>query len=685
VGTSYTPRTKLTAGKTYRWQVKAVTQSGREGASLLAGSQPTFTVAASTATPQATPQPTSPAGISGSRFPTLEWVPVTGATSYTVLVREAGTVGGFVKLADTFAYPAGEDDTTAWLSPGTYEWMVEAYNGSVPLSQSATTSTFTILPPTQVTGESLAMSGLALENDTTSCSNALDPAKALADQQCVDLRATPVLSWNPDPEVGYYQVWLSRDQQLTNVVSGYPVSVESTHYTPRVSLIDSQAGSAFYWFVQPCKVDAKCASPQHAQHAFNKLSKPVETISPSAGDEQANDITFTWRDYLATNQDPATPTTPTPSVHTGVRSIEPDVEARQYRLQVDDEPNFQSPLETVIVDQTTYTSYANTYPEGPLYWRVQAIDGSSNSLTWSDPVSFTKASPTVALQGATSPSVSGARPLRWDPLAFAASYDVEVYKNGDTIGSPANRVVTGNSKQVAFSLALPLEVSDASYTWRVRPVDAKDRKGPWTSLDDADATFRVIGDAPNLTTPLEEEIVTGNDALFTWQPPERASTYKFERRLEGQTGVAETRTTPALAWAPTSTIPNGSWEWRVSALDSTGKVIRASAWRSFRVDSTRPTVTSATPSTSVSRTTNFVAKFSEPVTGVSSRTYRIYKSGSTSPLTATVTLNSTRTKATLNPAANLKSGVSYVIKLTSKICDDAENKLTAYSWKVRAQ
>ena len=682
--TSFTPRTKLTVGKTYRWQVQTQTQSEREGASLVAGSQRTFTIAASTATSGPTPEPTSPAGISGTRFPTLRWTEVTGATHYRILVRPAGTLGGFVYLANSFGYPAGEDHTASWLSPDTYEWTVEAYNGSAIISQALSTSTFTILPPSEVTGESLAMSGLALDNDATSCSNALDPAQPLADQQCVDLRATPVLSWGLDPEVGYYRVWLARDQQMTNVVAGYPVDVETTQYTPRTSLIDSQAGSAFYWFVQPCKVDGKCAALQHAQHAFNKLSKPVELIAPDVGDTQANDITFTWRDYLATNQDASTPTA---TGHTGVYSIEPDVEARQYRVQVDSDPNFQDPLiDAAVVDQTTYTSNSTTYPEGPLYWRVQAIDGSGNSLTWSDPVSFTKASPKVTLlEPVGNQAVSGAAPLRWSPLAYAASYDVEVYKNGDVIGSPANRVVVGNSKQVAFSLALPLEVSDTPYTWRVRPVDAKNRPGPWSSLDDPAARFRVVGQSPIPTQPLSGAIVAGNDSLFTWLPADRAASYRFERRLDGATGLAESRNTPATAWAPLSAIPNGAWEWRVVALDSGGKMIRASAWLSFRVDSTSPTVTSASPRSRVLRTTNFVARLSEPVQGVSGTTYRLYKSGSNSPLTATVTLNSARTKATLNPSRNLRVGATYVIKLSSSIRDGAGNRLTPYSWKVRAR
>ena len=46
----------------------------------------------------------------------------------------------------------------------------------------------------------------------------------------------------------------------------------------------------------------------------------------------------------------------------------------KYQFQIDDEPTFASPLETVVVDQPTYTSADKLYPEGPLYWRVQPID-----------------------------------------------------------------------------------------------------------------------------------------------------------------------------------------------------------------------------------------------------------------------------------------------------------------------
>ena len=161
-------------------------------------------------------------------------------------------------------------------------------------------------------------------------------------------------------------------------------------FIPTNALIDSQAGSAFYWHVQPCRAIGNCRSLEHAKHAFNKISNPVELLTPTQDSSFANSVTFTWRDYLQTN-------TSAPRDPSGVGSVAADVEAMTYRVQVDDDPNFQSPLETAVVDQTTYTSPGTTYPEGPLYWRVQAIDGSSNPLTWSTPGRFAKRSPAVTL------------------------------------------------------------------------------------------------------------------------------------------------------------------------------------------------------------------------------------------------------------------------------------------------
>ncbi len=143
--------------------------------------------------------------------------------------------------------------------------------------------------------------------------------------------------------------------------------------------------------------------------------------------------------------------------------------------------------------------------------------------------------------------------------------------------------------------------------------------------------------------------------------------------------------TAALAWAPKELIADGLWEWRVTAKNAATAALGSSGWRTFKVDGTVPKVISKSPTSTAYRTTNFVAKFSEPVRGVSGSTFRIYRSGSTTPLAAGVTLSPDRRTATLNPSANLRVGLYYTIRLTSGITDLNGNRLATTSWKVKAR
>jgi hypothetical protein len=78
-------------------------------------------------------------------------------------------------------------------------------------------------------------------------------------------------------------------------------------------------------------------------------------------------------------------------------------------------------------------------------------------------------------------------------------------------------------------------------------------------------------------------------------------------------------------------------------------------------------------------------KFSEPVTGVSTSTFRIYRKGVPDPVPASVRLNTAGTKAVLDPQRRLKAGQVHTVKLTNGISDTAGNALAAASWKVRTR
>ncbi len=677
--TTYTPRFALTPGTTYRWWVRTVTGGGRNGAGVVPSAQNTFTLAAQPSPSASLPQPTSPtSGTHAVRFPGLTWTAVSGATYYKVYLRDTATIAAAVPLADAFVYPAGDDSGTGYLLPGTYEWYVEAYGAGGYLGQGGT-RTFVIDGLPAISGHRVAMSGTASQSAATSCTDALQ-------NRCTNVRQSPVLRWNPVDNAGSYKVVLSKDNQFTNIYATY--YADTNALTPTTALPESQAEDAYYWVVLPCKwsIASACRSLSPATHAFSKLSNAVELTSPAhdpgAAAPIANEITFSWRDYMLTTFDSTNAAVKDEVGQNG------GVEAATYRIQVSTTPNFSGTVWQDDVDQTTYTEHSNAYPEGVLYWRVRAIDYSGNQLPWSVVRTVWKKSPPPAPTSPINGAVVGTgAPLRWTPQNYADGYEVEVYRDGDTTFQPVNRVANAVVQQAAWTPATPLPVRAAAYVWRIRRIDISGYRGPWSS-DPAgapDASFKVRATAPNLVSPAAGAYVTGNGSSFSWGAVDDAATYRYERRKAGEAGLLEAISTVALAWAPTAPIADGSYEWRVVAVDNQGADIRASAWRSVKVDATRPTVTAHAPTGRVTRSTNFNVRFSERVANVTSTSFRVYRVGYSTPVSATVSLSSTGRYATINPKANLLVGKSYYVKLSTGIKDPAGNRLTAFQWKVTAK
>jgi hypothetical protein len=565
---SFTPRTALVVGHTYRWQVQTITADGRKGSTLLPVSQPTFTVtaqpAASALTPEATDAPTS------ARFPTLTWTPVVGAKVYRVLVRPTGTIG-YTQLQDASPYPATEDLDVGNLAPGVYDWIVEAYDNTNNLiSTTSTPGQYTITALPQPTSTAVGLTGNAI---TGNAGTTVDTCPSTLPSSCQNLRGTPVLSWTPDPNAAYYQLYISYDAEMTNLYTPQPIDVYGSTWADVAELPDSQAGSAYYWEAVPCLAENVCGPLAHATLAFNKESDQVVLTSPVSADPShpttvQNDVHLSWQDYLTSEAGADSSDT---SLQTPARTG-----PKQYRVQVSTTPDFSTLVETALVDQTSFTSYLTTYPEGPLYWRVQVVDDSSNNLNWSATGVFVKSSPAPTQTfpvstGGGIPSVNGKNLLTWNAQNFAASYDLEVYKNDDLIGQDANKVLSANSLVTAYAPSNLLPASATPYTWRVRRVDAAGRKGPWSPLTE----FLVTGDSPTLTSPVNGSHEAPNDTLFTWLASTNAAKYTFELRQAGSSTVFESATTVNTSWADPRDLTTGDWQWRVTALDASGNTIGA--------------------------------------------------------------------------------------------------------------
>jgi hypothetical protein len=608
--TSYTPHDILTPG-TYSWQVQTVSQDNRLGTSFILDTA-SFVVDPMPTATGASPNPlNSP---SGRRFPTLSWTAVAGASWYEVWAKPVANVG-YTLIDDDFVYPAGESLDGTFLDPGDYDWFVNAFGTEGQLISSGSVGTFTINPLEDIPDDEqyAALAGTLLPDDPENADADLDADScrtqiltADGQSECSPLRGTPVLRWAAKPNVGSYLLYVSHDQEMTNPVYDTnndgvftPITLTQPMWTPPDALPDSQAGTAYYYRVVPCSYQ-RCEALTHAQHSFDKESRKVvlkpAQYTPANGSAPVdcppdstppndqvcqNDVTLSWQDYRTTEK---APDADTPLQAQG------RTEARSYIVQTATDPSFNGQIETVQVDQTTFTSFDTTYPEGPVYWRVRAVDGSLNLLSWSDTGVFIKRSPVPVLESpdGTSP-VRGDLFLQWQALPFAAEYNIEVYRNHDTAANSANAAVTPATVQSrAVSLTnllaqLPqMPNGDDPYVWRIRRIDAANRTGGWSDW----GHFRVVEPAATQNAPAANASVPPSDALFTWTRVAGAESYRFERRLVGSSSLVEPVTTRALSWAPQQAIAGGNWEWRVTALDAAGNSLSPSDWRPFTVEDT---------------------------------------------------------------------------------------------------
>ncbi|WP_457185341.1 Ig-like domain repeat protein [Nocardioides sp. P5_E3] len=616
--TSFTPSRRLAEGS-YTWTIRGTTVDGQTSiiypnSFVVSGSTPA--VAGTPLTPlsgRAT-DPETPSA------PNLTWVPLTTADHYRIYIGAAGQYtedGQPVFYEPTFAdysynnldYPAFAETNPRYLRPGDYHWIVMAYDASnTPIAQGPLT-TFSVSDINTVTGQSLAIDGSILVAGGGCTAHLTDGVNG---PRCEGVPTTPVLSWDPVPGANLYMVYVSRDRSFTNLLeptSSIPAT-SNTMYAPTLdndahTYPDVEGDRPLYWFIRPCRTVGECGpSPVStsglATNAFVKTSPAVDQLQ--SGDRSMSELNFSWRDYHLTNQATTWPST-------GEKSTQ---SAMQYRIQIDTDTAFQAPfVDQQIVDQATYTAFDRIYPEGELYWRVQAIDSDNNGLTWSKAVAIDKSStPVEIVSPAADGTVDGTAPLRWKAQAFLGSYDVEVYRGDDSNFSSGNRVISATRvKTNAYVTEAPLTPSSSAYRWRVRRRDATDNAGPWTT-----GRFFVRSRVPALLLPAPGASQPANAPTMSWEPTLGAASYQMSVVSSTGRSLAQVETV-ATSYAVPSSAPTGLYTWEVTALDNDRKIIGV-ARSTFTVDAgikvVRPVEIQAPSGTGVGATVTSTAPLWDP-------------------------------------------------------------------------
>ena len=675
-GTRYSPPTTLNSDQ-FWWRVRAVDLAGQPTpwATSLFGFQRQWPDKPVAVYPQG---PTgAPTALASSDLEYYQWTPVQHATSYELYTASDAnmTVGVDVCTVMGTTYAPRNAGDCGFHSGSTTFWEVRPIDAPYPVGSGlpgifSTVQAFTwtdpgtsgVWNPSNIaTNLKAAVDGGGIVNPATGCTDVL----------CDGVPTTPTLSWDPVPGANSYRVYVAQDVNFTTTELPTVPITNNTMLTVRLSdnvsaLPDSQAGSAYYWYVQPCvgaNGVAPCGASPVSQNpplpgakSFRKASPAVTGLSSS--NPNSSEITFSWGDYYDANQ------------ATAWRGELGNQSAKQYHIQVDNEPSFATPIDDIKVDQTTYTSFDGLYPDGTYFWRVQATDEQNNGLTWSQVQAFTKSSPPVTPASPVGGAqVPGTTPFRWSAEPFAASYTVEVYKNNDLSFSTANRVFTATVKTTAYAPSSPIPAAAAPYVWRVRRQDASNNPGPWSSPQ----SFFSTGVAPNLLSPKAGIWVKSTAGLFEWTEVPGAASYVINI---GGTKASKV-TTVATAYAP-SGLGTGKYTWNVTAYDGAGNPLATSATRQFKVDATPPEVVKLTP-TDLKPTSVIKAVFSEKVKGVSEKSMKLFKlKGSKKVLILSkVRVLKKGKAASLDPKSRLRPGSYLILFYTNKITDRHGNHLVA--------
>ncbi|MBI3978123.1 MAG: hypothetical protein HY331_08055 [Chloroflexi bacterium] len=515
---------------TFSWQVNAVDADGMNGPYLGAW---TFTLVTPTTGSDLTIL--GPAnGATSYYLPSMRWTSVEGAETYRVWYRKQGETVYTSLISES----GGETKYTSYTYPymliaGTYDWWVEARSKTGTTVAASEVRRFAVqdLPLVVLTGPT--------SGSTQS--------------------ATPALHWQSIPWASHYNVWVAKDS-LFNVTyhngdtdPQYRTILPA--YRPIDSYQDTSAGQGYFWIIRPCKADDRGGSPVctpisatdlQGAWTYSKSSAAPTLLGP--GSDATYDATpvFRWARVQG---------------------------ARNYRIQVAKDSNFAttSLIDDTLTDASYYQPVAEAYPDGALYWRVQGIDSSGNSLTFSETRSFVKMSPAPALQNPQANATVGNAPyFTWTPVTGAVSYDIQISIQ-NTFGTLYDSAtVVGTTSHVPRTKSY----APNTYYWRVRGKDVGGNPMTWSAV----GSFVVTVSAPTLIDPADRASV-GGQPVFRWSAVPGAGSYQVVVQSGGTS--FETVTVSNNFWAPTKDYPLGTYSWQVTSRDWSGNAGQSSETWTF--------------------------------------------------------------------------------------------------------
>lgn len=592
IGTSLSP-TEALADNVYYWRVRAIDGSGNLG---VWNEGPQFSQRFDKVPPVTAPSiknvhmhdylTDAPAADNDlvtagfqTKVPLVMWDPVPGASAYEVNVvpyesglcnwgasslrkwtsdtaTNAWTPLGTGSVDEPFppgAVSSASKDTVALTQDQPYCVRVRARSGHNSSSVEIY-GDFTYLTD-ETTGWSFVWTG---PPPTDACDPSCVSGYLGADDYLFPLRGStvgrmPVFTWEPlDGKLSYWVI-VARDSNFSNIVD-YALTKIPAYAPRRGSAVRTYADetTAYYWAVLPAaNADGSLAVGDPlsaAASTFEKQSTPPTLLAPAEAAVISDQPRFRWSSVEA---------------------------ARRYRLQVDNDSSFGSPIDNILTASTAYSSNT-TYPaDTVLYWRVQAEDEEGRGLTWSAAGTFQKTLEAPVLDPDNPTGGDFIPTIRWTPVMGAVSYDFHFELSDGTS--------TRNANGIAASAVTLVEMTGKGvFNWKVRANFPKastgEVDGPWTPV----ASFtRTIREPANPASDAAQ-----NRLLLRWDPKTGAKRYRVQiSQREDFSPYVESVTTDNTSYAsPLSSSAydaGGTFYWRVAAVDADSNVGDFTTARTF--------------------------------------------------------------------------------------------------------
>jgi hypothetical protein len=236
-----------------------------------------------------------------------------------------------------------------------------------------------------------------------------------------------------------------------------------------------------------------------------------------------------------------------------------------YRIQFSQDIGFATHFDYTTAN-TIFTPIAvSKFPDGVWYWHVR-VESPSPPSGYSETMSFTKQWASddngVALstpEGEATLEFFGAPIFGWQPVTGAASYRIQIDKDGDFAAAPFDY----DDTTLATTHQPPAKLANGTYYWRVVPLDPANRTGTPSEVRRFIVKYNQV---PRLIEP-EDESNPVFTPTFRWTAVRGAQYYRLQYSTDpsfaspGEVTQVDTRNT---TYSPVNDLPNDiNYYWRV--------------------------------------------------------------------------------------------------------------------------